>query len=315
MTRYLRTQLICSCATVVAKQPVVVSEFHGNQKVNTLCWYPAPGAGQLDPNVNRKVAACYDEAAHCLSIGANRAAAAMFRAALHCLVEDKGKEWTDHLNQNIHGAHAEDFDDVTQSEARAVGDLVRHLIRHDHEMPAQLRRGPRRITTAGVSGDVVDRLSAGEQMTERVSTTVPGLERGVFHELPGGVCEQRRPGAGVCSGGIQEVGRRARLLPLTQREQLVPALHTTSTPSFFSSCRLVSASPDRPQPPPARAARTTRPQARSRTQNSAERRPRDRLAPRRSICSCRCPVVASVRRGLAAGRQSRRRGCLSHGVH
>ena len=131
-------------------------------------WYPAPGAGSLDPAVNPEVASAYDEGARCQGIGANRAAAVMFRSALSLFVRDKGSErakgerhlktalrhmkddgdlhpslwdWADHLNQlGNEGAHPEDYDDVTASEAEGLGKFVRHLIRHEYEMPAQLRR-------------------------------------------------------------------------------------------------------------------------------------------------------------------------------
>lgn len=131
-------------------------------------WYPAPGMGTLDPEVDPGVASAYDEGMRCLSIGASRAAAVMFRSALHLFVKDKGNEkatkerflksalkemknsgdlhrslwdWADHLNQlGNEGAHPEDYDDVTDGEAKALGDFVRHLIKHEYEMPAQLLR-------------------------------------------------------------------------------------------------------------------------------------------------------------------------------
>jgi hypothetical protein len=133
-----------------------------------LMWFPAPGMGILDNQVNAGVASCYDEGMRCFSIGANRAAAVMFRSALSLFVKDKGNEtakgerhlknalkhmkedhslhpslaeWADHLNQlGNEGAHPEDYDDVTADEARELGEFVRHLIRHEYEMPAQLLR-------------------------------------------------------------------------------------------------------------------------------------------------------------------------------
>lgn len=131
-------------------------------------WYPPPGAGTLDKQVNSGVAAAYDEGMKCLSIGSNRAAAVMFRSSLSLFVKDKGSErargerhlksalkhmkadgdlhkslweWADHLNQlGNEGAHPEDYDDVTAEEAEGLGKFVRHLIRHEYEMPAQLLR-------------------------------------------------------------------------------------------------------------------------------------------------------------------------------
>ncbi|SDU82564.1 DUF4145 domain-containing protein [Jiangella alkaliphila] len=131
-------------------------------------WYPAPGAANLDKQVNERVASCYDEGMRCLGIGANRAAAVMFRSALSLFVKDKGgpdakaerhlkpalrhmkedgslhsslAEWADHLNQlGNEGAHPEDYDDVTADEAAKLAEFVRHLIRHEYEMPAQLLR-------------------------------------------------------------------------------------------------------------------------------------------------------------------------------
>ena len=129
-------------------------------------WYPTPGAAQLDPAVNEAVSSCYDEGIRCINIGANRAAAVMFRSALTMFVKDKGSErakgerhlknalqhmkddgalhpslweWADHLNQlGNEGAHPEDYDDVSEPEAKALGTFVQHLIRHEYEMPAQL---------------------------------------------------------------------------------------------------------------------------------------------------------------------------------
>lgn len=131
-------------------------------------WYPAPGMGILDTQVDERVASAYDEGMRCLSIAANRAAAVMFRSSLSLFVKDKGNEkakaerhlknalknmkedhslhpslaeWADHLNQlGNEGAHPEDYDDVTADEARELGDFVRHLIRHEYELPAQLLR-------------------------------------------------------------------------------------------------------------------------------------------------------------------------------
>jgi Domain of unknown function (DUF4145) len=131
-------------------------------------WYPAPGAGPLDDEVNQDVASCYDEGMRCLSIGANRAAAVMFRSALSLFVKDKGGDkaikerhlksalkamredgslhpslwdWADHLNQiGNEGAHPEDYNEVTSDEATALATFVAHLIRHEYEMPAQLKR-------------------------------------------------------------------------------------------------------------------------------------------------------------------------------
>lgn len=153
--------LVCSgCKRGVA---VVTDQLgHG------ILWYPAPGAGVLDRAVNKDVASAFDEGMRCLGIGANRAAAVMFRSALHLFVKDKGSEaaknerhlktalkhmkddgdlhkslwdWADHLNQlGNEGAHPEDYDDVTAAEAEGLGKFVRHLIRHEYEMPAQLLR-------------------------------------------------------------------------------------------------------------------------------------------------------------------------------
>jgi hypothetical protein len=131
-------------------------------------WFPPPGSGTLDKQVNAQVASAYDEGMRCLSIRANRAAAVMFRSALSLFVKDKGGEnakgerhlksalkhmknegdlhkslweWADHLNQlGNEGAHPEDYDNVTAEEADGLGRFVRHLIRHEYEMPAQLLR-------------------------------------------------------------------------------------------------------------------------------------------------------------------------------
>jgi hypothetical protein len=147
---------------------VVVTKDHGGRNLELLHIYPAPGAGILDRQVNRGVASTYDEGARCLSIGANRAAVVMFRSALSLFVKDKGSDkakkerhlknalkhmkddgdlhkslwdWADHLNQlGNEGAHPEDYDDITAEEAEGLGKFVRHLVRHEYEMPAQLLR-------------------------------------------------------------------------------------------------------------------------------------------------------------------------------
>lgn len=133
-----------------------------------LHWYPAPGAGVLDPAVPPAVASAYDEGQRCLSIGANRAAAVMFRSTLMLFVKDKGGDraraerhlkpalkimrddgslhnslgdWAEHLNQlGNEGAHPEDYDEVTAEEAKDLARFVRHLIQHEYEMPAALLR-------------------------------------------------------------------------------------------------------------------------------------------------------------------------------
>ena len=55
-------------------------------------WWPVPGAGVIDLQVNSSVAAAYDEGMRSLAVGANRAAAVMFRSALHLFVKDKGSD-------------------------------------------------------------------------------------------------------------------------------------------------------------------------------------------------------------------------------
>ena len=139
-----------------------------NQLSQGIHWYPAPGMGILDPQVNQGVASAYDEGMRCISIGANRAAAVMFRSALGLFVKDKGNEkakgerhlksalaymksdhslhpsladWADHLNQlGNAGAHPEDYAAVTTKEAFELGQFVRHLIKSEYELPAQLLR-------------------------------------------------------------------------------------------------------------------------------------------------------------------------------
>lgn len=160
-----------------------------------LHWYPAPGMGILDKQVHPGVASAYDEGMRCLSIGANRAAAVMFRSALSLFVKDTGNEdakrerhlksalkhmkadhslhpsladWADHLNQlGNEGAHPEDYDDITAAEAAELGQFVRHLIRHEYEMPAQLLRARGLLkdaeeeAVAAVETEEVARLSGG----------------------------------------------------------------------------------------------------------------------------------------------------------
>lgn len=162
---------------VVASRRLSLLRCHGCRRATAvvtnnlgegLHWYPAPGMGILDRQVDEKVASAYDEGMKCLSIGANRAASVMFRSALHLFVKDKGNEqaknerflkpalkhmkdagdlhksmwdYADHLNQiGNEGAHPEDYDEVTAEEAEGLGKFVRHLIKHEYEMPAQLLR-------------------------------------------------------------------------------------------------------------------------------------------------------------------------------
>jgi hypothetical protein len=151
-----------------SESTVVITQRFGTTEDGLVHIYPPPGSGTLDKQVNAGVASAFDEGMRCLSIGANRAAAVMFRSALSLFVKDKGSEaakgerhlktalkhmksegdlhkslweWADHLNQlGNEGAHPEDYDDVTAEEADGLGKFVRHLIRHEYEMPAQLLR-------------------------------------------------------------------------------------------------------------------------------------------------------------------------------
>jgi hypothetical protein len=173
----LGAETALSFATSFADRSVTVLHCHGCRKGTVvvtandghgLMWWPVPGAGILDSQVNEGVASTYDEGMRSLAVGANRAAAVMFRSALHLFVKDKGSakaqgerhlksalkhmkddgdlhrslwDWADHLNQlGNEGAHPEDYDDVTEAEATGLGKFVRHLIRHEYEMPAQLLR-------------------------------------------------------------------------------------------------------------------------------------------------------------------------------
>ena len=143
---------------------VVVTDARGKG----IHWYPAPGSGVLDPAVSPRVASAYDEGMRCLGIGANRAAAVMFRSALSLFIKDRGSDnakqerhlksalkhmkadgdlhpslwdWADHLNQlGNEGAHPEDYDDVTAEESEGLGKFVRHLIKNEYELPAELQR-------------------------------------------------------------------------------------------------------------------------------------------------------------------------------
>lgn len=158
---YLATVITCMGCR---RSTVVITTYDGKG----VHWYPAPGAGVLDPAVPHDIASTFDEGMRCLAIGANRAAAVMFRSALHLFVKDKGNDaasgerqlktalkkmkesgtlhpslsdWADHLNQlGNEGAHPEDYDEVTAEEAAALGRFVRHLIKHEYEMPAELVR-------------------------------------------------------------------------------------------------------------------------------------------------------------------------------
>lgn len=87
---YLAFHLTCrGCA-----QACIVIERYSENDEGTLYepvhWWPVPGVGQLDPEVNAKVAVAYDEGLRCLAVLAPRAAAVMFRAMLAFVVADKG---------------------------------------------------------------------------------------------------------------------------------------------------------------------------------------------------------------------------------
>ena len=102
-------------------------------------------------------------------------------------------------------------------------------------------------------------------MTERHSTHgAAELGRGVLHELSARVGQQRRPGAGLDPGGVQEDRRQVRLPALPPRERLVPALH-----------------PQPRQPHPLRRAVPAGPRARGHPPDEAPRR--DARAARRRL--------------------------------
>ena len=88
---------------------------------------------------------------------------------------------------------------------------------------------------------------------EAIRHGAPGLGRGVLHQLSPGLRQQRRPGAGLDPGGVQEDRRRVRLPAFAPGEQLVPALH----PQPGQPDPLRRAVPARPRscgPPPDQAA-------------------------------------------------------------
>ncbi len=181
---------------------VVVTERFGDREYGLVHVYPAPGAGLLDNQVNDRVASTYDEGMKCLSIGANRAAAVMFRSALSLFVKDKGNpkaqgerhlktalrhmkeagdlhkslwEWADHLNQlGNEGAHPEDYDGVTAEEAEGLGKFLRHLIRHEYEMPAQLLRDQGLLKEDDADADA-DADEPGSDMSSTERTPYGGL--------------------------------------------------------------------------------------------------------------------------------------------
>lgn len=168
-------------------------------------WYPAPGMGTLDKQVNPGVASAYDEGMRCLSIGANRAAAVMFRSSLSLFVKDKGDEkaederhlknalkhmknsgdlhkslwdWADHLNQiGNEGAHPEDYDEVTKQEAEGLGKFVRQVIHLEYEMPARLLRDQGLLDDADDPEESDEATGpSGESMSRRLAN--PGDPQG-----------------------------------------------------------------------------------------------------------------------------------------
>ena len=131
-----------------------------------LHWYPAPGAGQLNPAVNEQVASCYDEGMRCLGIGACPAAVVMFRGSVAQMVQDRGSdgakskkslfhqleqmEKEGHLHKSLvgwaaqirelgnEGAHPGKFEPVTKETAHALANLTRQLIRVEYEIDAEI---------------------------------------------------------------------------------------------------------------------------------------------------------------------------------
>lgn len=82
-------------------------------------------------------------------------------------------EWADHINQlGNEGAHPEDYDDVTAEEAHGLGKFLRHLIRHEYEMPAQLLRD--------------QGLLKDDEPAEEADESAPGVS-GAASELYGGL--------------------------------------------------------------------------------------------------------------------------------
>ena len=103
-------------------------------------------------------------------------------------------------------------------------------------------------------------------MTEKIANQRPaGLERGVLHQLPAGVGQQRRPGARLDPGGVQEDRRQVRVPALAPREQLVPALH----PQHGQPDPLRRAVPARSTSTPTSAAPAPRRDPRARTRAAA----------------------------------------------
>lgn len=162
----------CRLSTVVIEKYAVEGERTVFEPVH---WWPVPGAGRLDPDVDPRVAGAYDEGMRCLAVQAPRAAAVMFRAMLAFVVSDKGspeaknkrglkarlKQMADDHTlhpslaawaENIRvlgdsGAHPDELPEPTQAEAEDLGRLCRRLIEFVYEINARISRS-RPATTA-----------------------------------------------------------------------------------------------------------------------------------------------------------------------
>ena len=131
-------------------------------------WWPPQGAGTFNPVVPAPIAAAYDEAVRCLSVGAPNGAAALLRNVLTLIVADKGTEaakgkhdlsgkikqmvrdggpigalgdWANHVNlYGNAGAHPEVYGSVSPAEAKDVAALARSMIDLLYEAPAKFAR-------------------------------------------------------------------------------------------------------------------------------------------------------------------------------
>jgi hypothetical protein len=162
----------CNKGTVVIEEAVVERPGSEGQAVVTgwraVHWWPVPGASQLDSDIPEPVASAFSEGMRALSVDCPRAAAVMFRAMLAAIVRDKGSqaaqqagglrkqlkkmgdeqtlptslmEWAAEIRLvGDAGAHPEDLEPVTLTEAQDLAQLCRQLLSVVYEMPARIRR-------------------------------------------------------------------------------------------------------------------------------------------------------------------------------
>jgi hypothetical protein len=159
----------CGQCTVVIERTVAGPD--GRTCDEGIHWWPAPGAGDLDPDVPETVGSAFAEGMRALSANCPRAAVVMLRGMLAAVVCDQGSqdarrasmlhgqlkameqegtlhpslvEWATEIRLvGNAGARFDELEPVEQAEAADLARLCRHLITVVYETPARIRRARR----------------------------------------------------------------------------------------------------------------------------------------------------------------------------